>query len=80
MTTAFALAVRGRLLAAFLAQPMGFVLALAAAAGFWSALHVAVTGSNLGRIWANLLRPRVVWLVAGVATVSWAYKWITWTA
>ncbi len=78
MTTAVALAVRGNLPGAFLAQPMGLLIALGASVGFWAGLHVAVTGSNLGRLAAGLLAPRVVWIIAGVAAVSWAYKWLTW--
>jgi hypothetical protein len=78
MTTAFAHAVRGELLAAFLAQPMGLLLALGAAVGFWAGLHVALTGSALGRVFARLLAPKFVWIIAGVAAVSWAYKWMVW--
>jgi hypothetical protein len=78
MTTAFAHAVRGEVVASFLAQPMGFLLALGAAVGFWGGLHVALTGSRLGTIAARLLTPRVLWCLAGIGAVSWAYKWVTW--
>jgi hypothetical protein len=79
MTTAFAHAVRGNLLESLAAQPLGFLGALAAAAGFWMALHVALTGSNLAPLAGRLLSPKVLWGIAGVAAVSWAYKWVTWS-
>ena len=44
MTTSFAYAVRGRLIAAFIAQPFGLILCLGTAAAFWSAIYVAATG------------------------------------
>ena len=78
MTTAFSYAAHGRFISSFLAQPFGFVLAVAAAAGFWAALHIAATGSTVGRIYGKLLRPRVLWTLAGLALVAWAYKWVTW--
>lgn len=78
MTTAFSYAAHGRFLPAFLAQPFGFMLAVVAAAGFWASLHIAATGSHAGRIYVKLLRPRVLWTLAGLALIAWAYKWITW--
>ena len=78
MTTAFAHAVRGDLSAALLAQPMGLLLALGLAAGFWVGLHAALTGSRVGTLASRLLVPRVLWAAAGIGAVSWAYKWMTW--
>lgn len=78
MTTAFAQAAHANLSGAFLAQPLGAVLALAAGAAFWAGLHVALTGSDLGRVGGNLLRPRVLWLLAAAAGVAWAYKLVVW--
>ena len=78
MTTAFAYAAHGRFIPAFLAQPFGFVLAVGTAAGFWASFHIAATGSTVGRIYVKLLRPRVLWSLAGLALVAWAYKWVTW--
>ncbi len=78
MTTAFSYAAHGRFIPAFLAQPFGFVLALVTAAGFWAAVHIAATGSTVGRIYAKLLRPRVLWTLAGLALVAWGFKWVTW--
>ena len=78
MTTSFAHAAHGHLERAVAAQPMGAALALASAAAFWIGLHVAVTGSDLGRVCGNLLRPRVLWLIAGAAGAAWAYKLLVW--
>ncbi len=78
MTTAFSLAVHGRPLASFLAQPMGFLLCLATAGGFWAALYISLTGSQLGRVFGRMVTPRVLWCVAALAAAAWAYKWATW--
>lgn len=74
MTTAFASAAAGDWLASARAQPMGTILALAAAAAFWIALHVAVFGSRAGRVCGRLLRPRYLAIIAGVWAISWGYK------
>jgi hypothetical protein len=78
MTTSFAHAAHGHLGPAIGAQPMGAALALAASAAFWIGLHVALTGSDLGRVCGILLRPRVLWLIAGAAGAAWAYKLLVW--
>lgn len=77
MTTAFAHAADGHFFSAFVAQPMGAVLALAVSAGFWTAVHIALTGSRLGALCGSLASPRVLWVVAGAAAVAWAYKLAT---
>ena len=74
MTTAFAHASHGNLARSFVAQPMGAALALATSAGFWVACHAMLTGSRVGVLCGNLLRPRVMWLVAAAAGLAWAYK------
>lgn len=76
MTTSFAHAAEGNLRASFLAQPFGFLLALASATGFWIALHVAVTGSRAAQPFRVLLRPRPLWMLAGLLVSAWAYKLI----
>lgn len=78
MTTAFAHAAHAQLPQAFLAQPLGALLALATSAAFWAGLHVAFTGSDLGRVGSNLLRPRVLWTLAAAAAAAWAYKLLVW--
>lgn len=44
MTTSFSWFVRGNVLASAYVQPMGFLLAAAAAMTFWGGLYVAMTG------------------------------------
>jgi hypothetical protein len=79
MTTAFALAADGQLGTAFRVQPMGCTLVLATSMGFWAAVHVAVTGSQLATVCARLLKPGLLWGVAGATAAAWAYKCATWT-
>jgi hypothetical protein len=77
MTTSFAHAVRGELAEAFFCQPMGLLLAIGAAIAFWAGLHIAVTGSQVWRVYGRLLTPRNLWLVAGLTALAWVYKWVT---
>lgn len=74
MTTAFAGAANLEPRASLRAQPMGTLLALATAAGFWTLLHVALTGSRVLVLVGRLLRPRVLWVVAAAWAASWAYR------
>lgn len=78
MTTAFAHTLDGDLFKAFLVQPAGMLIAVLTATMFWLSLHVAATGSRLGRIGAGLLRPRALWAVGAVLAASWVYKLLTW--
>lgn len=78
MTTAFAHAAHFQLLSSFKAQPMGMLLAVSTAVGFWAAFHVAVTGSRVGALLARLLTPRVLWSVAALTLGAWIYKFVTW--
>lgn len=79
MTTAFAHAADGRVWASARAQPMGMVLAVGSAGAFWGALHVAATGSRLGRVGATMLGGRGLWALAILGAAAWAYKVLTWT-
>jgi hypothetical protein len=78
MTTAVAEAAHGHLWQAFVTQPFGLLVALGAAMAVLVGLHVAATGSQLGRVFGRLMTPRILWVLAGLATASWAYKWVTW--
>jgi hypothetical protein len=78
MTTAVSLAAHARPLESFRTQPFGALVALGASVGFWGCLHVAVFGSNLGRVAEPLLRPRIIWITGGLVGLSWVYKLITW--
>ena len=74
MTTAFAHAANGNLLAALGAQPLGAVLALATAMTLLVAGYAAFTGSRVGSIFASLWGRRAAWILAAGATGAWAYK------
>lgn len=79
MTTAFAWAAEGHIVAAAASQPFGLFLALATAAAFWVCLHVALTGSRaLTIVSRTALRPRVVWTGALAFLAAWGYKALTW--
>jgi len=78
MTTAFAHAAHTQFWASFRTQPMGCLLCLGAAAAFWGCLHVALTGSHLGRLSARMLTPRWLWVMAALLLVAWAYKYAVW--
>jgi len=78
MTTAFAHAAEGDVLGSLLTQPMGMLLAVGTAVGFWFALYVAVTGSRAGVMAGHLLRPKSLYVMAGLAGAAWIYKFVTW--
>jgi hypothetical protein len=78
MTTAVSHATHGQLIQAFRAQPFGLFVAIGTAVGFWIALHVALTGSQLGSLLVRMLQPRALWTLAALALASWAYKWANW--
>jgi hypothetical protein len=74
MTTAFAHAADGNLLAAFAAQPLGALVALAAAVAFVVGLYVAATGSRVATLFGRLWSVRVGWVLGAAVVASWVYK------
>ncbi|MDQ3439079.1 MAG: DUF2752 domain-containing protein, partial [Planctomycetota bacterium] len=50
MTTSFTWFVRGNVLASLYVQPMGTLLAAAAACTFWAGLYIAITGKPVHRL------------------------------
>lgn len=80
MTTAFAHAGHAEFVASFLTQPMGFVLAIGAAVGFWGTAHVAATGSRLGVFAGRLVGRRLLLAASVLLLAAWAYKYLTWTS
>ncbi len=74
MTTAFAHAANGDLLAALGAQPLGAVLALATAMALLVGGYAAFTGSRVGSIFASLWGRKAAWILAASATGAWVYK------
>lgn len=80
MTTSFAHAANLNLWESFKVQPAGALLALFAAVGFWPALWIAITGSQLARVLGILTRPRIVWVFVGLVFIAWMYKIAIWPA
>jgi hypothetical protein len=74
MTTAFAHAADGNLPASFMAQPLGFLLALATAMALFLGTYVALTGSLILRHAGRLLTPRAAWAFAALAMLAWGFK------
>ena len=74
MTTAFALTVRGRWLAAFDAQPAGWLLCLGSMAMAGLALSVLISGKSWRLNWYRATPRRVCLLVVGLLLAAWGYK------
>jgi hypothetical protein len=74
MTTAFAYAVDGDLAASFMAQPMGFLLAIVTAAALLSSLYVLATGSAIGGLYLRLWNRGGVWCLVAGLLLSWGFK------
>jgi hypothetical protein len=74
MTTSFALAVRGRWLDAFIAQPAGLLLATLAAMAVTVAAWVALTGRPVHRFLRPLARGRTAIVAAAALALGWAWK------
>jgi len=78
MTTAVSLAAHGRFFQAFLTQPAGALAAILLAALFWGFLHVAATGSRLGRTYGRMVTPHTTGWGVAVLLAAWAYKAAVW--
>jgi len=76
MTTAFAYAARADFISAFVAQPMGALLAIAAAIGCVVCLGVSITGYQFQRLFDPLLNK---WCFSGAIVLffaAWFCKFI----
>jgi hypothetical protein len=74
MTTSFTWFAHGNLLASFYVQPMGMLLAVAAAGCVWGGLYVAVTGRPAHRLLTMLpARPLLVGSLM-FAILAWGWK------
>lgn len=74
MTTAFAHAANGNLLASFATQPLGAALAVVTAMMFLISSYVTLTGSQVGSVFGRLWGHRAGWFLAIFATAAWVYK------
>ncbi|MEO0512601.1 MAG: DUF2752 domain-containing protein [Planctomycetota bacterium] len=78
MTTAVTHAAHGSFLASLKTQPLGMLIAVAAAGAFWLGLHGLVTGSRIDLLLGRVLRPAGFWTIGGLAIAAWIYKMVTW--
>jgi hypothetical protein len=74
MTTAFAHAADGQVLAAVRAQPLGGLLALAVAMTWLVCIQIMMTGSRIGGVFARLWSLKTAWAIAGLVVLAWGYK------
>ena len=74
MTTAFAHAAEGDLVSAFVAQPMGAVLAVVTAVILVVGTYTAVTGSRLATLFERLWGRRAAWALVLGFSGAWLYK------
>ena len=74
MTTAFALAVRGRVVHAIQALAAGFVLALATMVVAGLGLFTMVTGRRVALNWYRLNPVRLIWLMSFGFLLAWGLK------
>lgn len=74
MTTAFAHAVRGEMIAAFVAQPAGFALSLAVVAVGLCSGFTIVTGRVWRLNWYRVNANMVAFAAVGVILTGWAFK------
>ncbi len=77
MTTAFAHAADGHLLASLAAQPLGALLALTTAIVFLISGYTALTGSRAVLMLRHLWTARTGWYIAAIVFLAWVYKVIT---
>lgn len=78
MTTAFAHAAEGDMLASLVTQPAGAVGSVAAALLVWAGGWIALTGARLHVLARPLMRGRVGWIMLAGVLAAWGYKAIVW--
>jgi len=74
MTTAFSHAAHGQLIASFVTQPAGALLAMLTAMAAVVSGYALIAGMSLAPIGLLLWRPRVVLTAAVILLASWVYK------
>ena len=74
MTTAFALASKGRIVESFVTQPMGCVLAIATGMALVAALWTLATGRSVWPIYERMWGARLAWFAGIAALLAWGYK------
>ncbi len=76
MTTSFAYVVRGRILAAIYAQPLGAFLAVLIIMAFWAGVYISITGRPAHRLLQMI--PTWYYLVPLSALLVLAWTWKIW--
>ena len=74
MTTAFAYAAKGRIVASVGAQPMGALLALATGMAFIGSLWTLATGRTVWPVYERVWNARGAWILGILALLAWGYK------
>lgn len=74
MTTAFALAAKGRLFASFATQPMGCLLAVASGMTLVASAWTLATGRTVWPVCERLWNARAAWILGIAALLAWGYK------
>lgn len=74
MTTAFAYAAKGDLVASFMTQPLGCLLAVATGMAFVASVWTLVSGKTVLPVYERLWNARSAWLVGLAALLAWGYK------
>ncbi len=74
MTTSFAWFARGNIVASFYVQPMGTLLALAAAGCVWAGAYIAISGRPIHRLLTILPAGRLLIYVLGFFIAAWGWK------
>ena len=74
MTTAWSHAVRGQIHLAFIAQPLGLILAVAALALAIGGLITAITGYSFQSLLYKYSPTKIIIVVASMSILSWLFK------
>jgi hypothetical protein len=74
MTTSFSWFARGNVAASFYVQPMGMLMALAAACCVWAGLYVAITGRPAYRLLMVISGRAYLIGLLGFAIAAWGWK------
>jgi hypothetical protein len=74
MTTSFTWFVRGNILASLYVQPMGTLLATAAACTFWAGIYIAATGKPVHRLMRLLPPSYYVVIPIAIGIAAWGWK------
>lgn len=74
MTTSWAWATKGNLVASFYVQPMGTILALMAAACVWGGLYIAATGRPTHRLLRLIPNRYTLLPLLLLAVLAWGWK------